>query len=453
MSNKELPSSTESEIAVLGAMMLRKEYIEKAIGLLSIEDFYLPRHQMVFKAISEMYTKDIPVDIITISDYLLKEGQLDLIGGRRYLAKINKEVGTGANIEKYGLIVLEQSLRRITIKGCGLVITHMENLQRDPLETLGLFKSVIDKIESKVNVEEVKSEIELVNQAIKEIREEADGTVKKLNFSIYDLNKNVSFRKKDMLIIGGRPSMGKTAFALTEAEYWASLGFKVLIVSIEMSAISLAIRRLSMHSGHEFSTLVKGGKELDDAETILKSKLKGNLFIDDRGDINVFNAKARIMQAVRKYGIEIVIWDYVQLMKGEGNNREEELTGLSGTIKRIGKDLDLYNVVLAQLNRDSTKATKVELLEPKLSELKGSGSLEQDADTVIFTHRLHFYKNDYLYPEIKNDKKVPSENVGELIIRKQRNGKVGKVFAKFDGSRMLWSDYQSINYDYNEEVF
>lgn len=258
MSNKELPSSTESEIAVLGAMMLRKEYIEKAIGLLSIEDFYLPRHQMVFKAISEMYTKDIPVDIITISDYLLKEGQLDLIGGRRYLAKINKEVGTGANIEKYGLIVLEQSLRRITIKGCGLVITHMENLQRDPLETLGLFKSVIDKIESKVNVEEVKSEIELVNQAIKEIREEADGTAKKLNFSIYDLNKNVSFRKKDMLIIGGRPSMGKTAFALGEAEYWASLGFKVLIVSIEMSAISLAIRRLSMHSGHEFSTLVKG---------------------------------------------------------------------------------------------------------------------------------------------------------------------------------------------------
>lgn len=442
--NQAPPNSLEAETAVLGAMMLRKEYIEKAMELLSVDDFYSEKNRVVFKAITELYDRDIPTDIVMLSDHLLKAGKLDLVGGRGYLAKINMEVATGINVEKYALIVTENSLRRIAIQDCGVVINYMQDVGRSPFDTLGILKSTIDRLEEKVSISEIKNEAELIKQAANDIREQNSGLQKKLDFSIYDLNKYVSFRKKDMLIIGGRPSMGKTAFALTEAEYWASLGFKVLIVSIEMSALSLATRRMSIHSGFDFKTLDRGGYELDRAEEMTLKAVKGNLFIDDRADITVYNAKARVMQAVRKYGIEIVIWDYVQLMKGQGGDRIQELSELSRTLKRIGKDLNLWNVVLAQLNRDSTKSAKPELLEPKLSELQGTGSLEQDADIAIFTHRLAVYNPDYVFPTFKNENRVPAKNVGELLIRKQRNGKIGKVQCSYDGERMQWKDYKTL---------
>lgn len=447
------PNSQESEIAVLGAMMLNKRAIEKAIELLETIDFYNLRHQLIFKAICELYDLDSPIDIITLSDNLTKSGNLDIIGGRGYLAKVNKEVQTSANIEQYALIVLEKSIRRIVIDVCGVAINHMRNDEKNPFEILGLLNSLNEKIENKVSANEIKNEADLIKTAVNDIREQNSGIQKKLDFSIYNLNKIVTFLKKDMLLIPGRPSMGKTAFALTEAEYWASKGFKVLIMSMEMGAVALAMRRLSIHSGYDFKTLDKAGFELDEAESKTLKAVKGNLFIDDRSDITIYNAKARVSQAVRKYGIEIVIWDYGQLISGDKKDTKAvEMTGVSNILKRIGKELDLWNVVLLQFNRESAKGTKPIHVEPKLDQIRDSGTFEQDADIVIAPHRLAMYSQfkDMEYPNIYGESKVSVKNIGELIVLKQRNGKLAKVYCTYEGERMKWSDYKTI-YELQEE--
>ncbi|MFP4528046.1 MAG: replicative DNA helicase [Candidatus Kapaibacterium sp.] len=447
LGNKVPPHATEAEIAVLGSMMLDRQAIAKAIDVLEPESFYNPAHKKIFETILRMFDSGISVDIITLSNELSKEGALDFVGGAYYLTEINGRTPTAANVEYHAWIVQEKALKRQLIDASGMILTNAYDDSTDALEEIDNAEAEIFKIAEKrfrrgyEHIKKVAHEtIDLINR----LAERDSSGLTGIESGFRELDKMLGgFQNSDLVIIAARPSMGKTALALSMARNMA-VEYKepVAFFSIEMSSQQLVIRLLSAESRINQQKIRTGMVSQDDMTKIVHSlgKLSDSpIIIDDSPMLTIMELRAKCRRLKAEYGIKIVFIDYLQLMHSpKAESREREISMISQALKSIAKELNIPVVALAQLNR-SIEARKDR--RPMLSDLRESGSIEQDADVVMFVNRPE------VYHEAAYDDGTPTEGTAEIIIGKQRNGPIGNIKVAFQKD---FARFENLAYQYEE---
>ena len=426
------PAATDIEASVLGAMMIEREAVPKAIELLSTESFYLKQHKLIFDAMVSLFESGEPIDTVTLYEELKKREQAEEAGGAVYLSKLSQNISSAANIEYHAKIILEKEILR------GL-ITSSHQIARAAYEGTEDAFDILDQAERKIfeiTETHLKKTFTGMDRAVRDALEyiEAIPSNTKQKFSVptgfYELDEMLGgFQKSDLIIIAARPSMGKTALALSLARN-AAVDHKVPVgvFSLEMATMQLVIRMLCAE-GRLNAHQVRTGK-LPSEEGIKLSKnahklIESPLFIDDTPAQTVLEIRAKARRLKAEKNIGMIVIDYLQLMQGPSNSesREREISHISRSLKSLAKELNIPVVALAQLNRAvETRNDK----RPQLSDLRESGSIEQDADVVLFLNRPEYYG-------IKNfmDDGTSTEGVAEVIIGKQRNGPTGDIRLAF----------------------
>lgn len=438
------PSAPEIEQAVLGAMLIEKEAVPKAIELLTVESFYLKEHQLIFQAMIALFEADEAVDTVTVYEELNRMGKMEETGGAVYLSKLSQNISSAANIEYHAKIILEKQILRGLITASHQIAASAYRGTEDAFELLDAAERKIFEITE----EHLKKSYQGMDRAVREALEyiEAIHSRSSQSFSVptgfYQLDDMLGgFQNSDLIIIAARPSMGKTAFALSLARN-AAIDHKVPIAffSLEMATIQLVIRLLCAE-GRLNAHQVRTGK-LPAEEGIKLSKnahklIEAPLFIDDTPAQTILEIRAKTRRLKAEKNIGMVVIDYLQLMQGPYNaeSREREISHISRSLKALAKELKIPVIALAQLNR-AVEARHDK--RPQLSDLRESGSIEQDADVVIFLNRPEQYG-------IKQDSDGNSlEGVAEVIVGKQRNGPTGEVklafikeYARFENLELI----------------
>lgn len=425
------PSAPEIEASVLGAMMIEKEAVPKAIELLTSNSFYLNEHKKIFEAMASLFESGEPIDTVTLYDELKKREQLDEIGGAVYLSKLSQNISSAANIEYHAKIILEKEILR------GL-ISSSHDIAKAAYEGTEDAFDILDEAERKIfeiTESHLKKSFLGMDRAVRDALEYIEAIHSKTNqkFSVptgfYELDEMLGgFQKSDLVIVAARPSMGKTAFALTLARN-AAIEHKIPvgIFSLEMSTMQLVIRMLCAE-GRLNAHLVRTGK-LPSSEGVKLSKnahklIESPIYVDDTPAQTVLEIRAKARRLKVEKNIGMVIIDYLQLMQGPAKveSREREISHISRSLKSLAKELNIPVLALAQLNRAvETRTDK----RPQLSDLRESGSIEQDADVVIFLNRPEYYNI------MKDENGNSLEGVAEVIVGKQRNGPIGDVKLAF----------------------
>ncbi|NNC95668.1 MAG: replicative DNA helicase [Chitinophagales bacterium] len=429
------PQAKDLEEAVLGAIMIERDALDVAVEILKPESFYIETHQKIYRSIIQLFQKNEAVDILTVTEQLKKNGELDDVGGPFFVTDLTNRVASGANVEYHARIVEQKFIQRELISISSKIIKDAYEDTTDVFDLLdeaekNLFS--IAETHIKKNGEEINV---LVTKAIKEIGERMDQEGKLIGVpsGFIELDRVTGgWQKSDLIIIAARPGMGKTAFTLALARN-ASIDHKkpIAVFSLEMSSNQLVQRLLSMEAELASEKLRKGNLERYEFQQ-LTSKVENlkdsNLFIDDTPAINIFELRAKCRRLKSKYDIQMVVIDYLQLMSGGsegkgGGNREQEISQISRSLKSIAKELDIPVIALSQLNR--SVETRGGAKRPMLSDLRESGAIEQDADLVIFLYRPEYY--GFTEDEENNDVR----GIAEVIIAKHRNGALRTVKARF----------------------
>ena len=425
------PAAPEIEASVLGAMMIEKEAVPKAIELLTPNSFYLTEHKKIFEAMVSLFESGEPIDTVTLYDELKKREQLDEVGGAVYLSKLSQNISSAANIEYHAKIILEKEILR------GL-ISSSHDIAKSAYEGTEDAFDILDEAERKIfeiTETHLKKSFLGMDRAVRDALEYIEAIHSKTNqkFSVptgfYELDEMLGgFQKSDLVIIAARPSMGKTALALTLARN-AAIDHKVPvgIFSLEMSTMQLIIRMLCAE-GRLNAHLVRTGK-LPSSEGVKLSKnahklIESPIYVDDTPAQTVLEIRAKARRLKVEKNIGMIIIDYLQLMQGpaKAESREREISHISRSLKSLAKELNIPVIALAQLNRAvETRNDK----RPQLSDLRESGSIEQDADVVIFLNRPEYYGM------MKDENGNSLEGVAEVIVGKQRNGPTGDVKLAF----------------------
>ena len=420
------PQAVEVEQAVLGAMMLEQRAIVRAVEILDESCFYHAPHSRIFAAMIDLFERGTAVDQLTLTEELKRRGQLDDVGGVVYLAKLGSEVATTANIDFHARIVLEKALSRKLIETSSEVIERAYAADED-------VQTLIDNAEQKLftlSENQIGEGFEPLEKVMGETFEHLErvhagaGTVLGVDTGFADLNDQMSgFQKGDLIILAARPSVGKTAFALTLARNAAvDTGVGMAIFSLEMSKMQLAQRLLSVETKVDLHKLRTGRLRDEDWMNLthnINRLAQAPIYIDDTPGISVLEARAKARRLQREHGIGMVIIDYLQLMSGHirTQSREQEISQISRGLKAMAKELDVPVLALSQLSRAVESRTD---RRPQLSDLRESGSLEQDADVVMFIYRPEMY-------DLKSPDGESLEGLAQIIIGKQRNGPVGSV--------------------------
>ncbi len=425
------PSAPEIEASVLGAMIIEKEAVPKAIELLKTESFYLKEHQLIFDAMIHLFDSGEPIDTVTVYEELKKREQTDAAGGAVYLSKLSQNITSAANIEYHAKIILEKEILRGLISSAHEIARTAYEGTEDAFDLLDIAESKIFEITESHLKKSYQGMDRAVRDALEYIEAIHSNTTKKFSVptGFYELDDILGgFQKSDLIIIAARPSMGKTALALSLARN-ASIDHKVPIgiFSLEMSTMQLVIRLLCAE-GKLNAHLVRTGK-LPNEEGVKLSKnahklIEAPLFVDDTPAQTVLEIRAKARRLKSEHDVGMIIIDYLQLMQGPSNSesREREISHISRSLKSLAKELNIPVVALAQLNRAvETRTDK----RPQLSDLRESGSIEQDADVVIFLNRPEYYGI------MKNENGDSNEGVAEVIIGKQRNGPTGTIRLAF----------------------
>ncbi|MDD5133924.1 MAG: replicative DNA helicase [Phycisphaerae bacterium] len=431
VSGRTMPESLEAEAAVLGSMILDPECIGLVIQRLRTEAFYRLEHQMMFNAIVHLWEKTgNNFDLVLLRDELKKRNQIDEVGGAEYLMKIAESVPSSANIEHYALIVQEKQLLRELIAAAGEVMT-------EAFETTGDVPDKLDRAEQKIfSVTEKKitgSAVaikDLLTQAFEAIDKREGHHVTGLPTGFTELDDlTCGLQNGEMIIIAGRPSMGKTSFAMNIAEHiGADNEMPVVIFSLEMGKQQLAERMLCSRAVMD-SQLVRKGLLRDEQYQELvhaASELSGKpIFVDDSPGITPLELRGKARRLKAQYDIKCIFIDYLQLMTSGGRveSRQQEVSEMSRYLKALARELDVPVVVLSQLNRSPEGR---EGHRPRMSDLRESGSIEQDADVVILLHREDYYH--------RGEMDYENSNSAEVIIAKQRNGPTDTVELTFNGT-------------------
>lgn len=446
--NRVPPFSQEAEVSVIGAMMLKKEAISKASSMLTVDSFYYEKNKILFNIILSMSSKNIQVDLVTLKEELEKSGKLDEIGGPMYIVKISKYVSTSENVERYCLIVLERQLRREMIIAAGTMINSAYDLEIDILELLDKSEADIFQIAEKRMSKNFKSMPELTSstaKVIEQIQSRSKAGVTGLSTGLIDLDKYLGgLQDSELIIIAARPSMGKTALGLTMSMNIAKSGKSVAFFSLEMADTQLIIRLLSAEAKIDQQKIRTGKISKDENQRLIDALTQMNefrLFIDDSSMMEIGELKAKCRRLKAEHDIDAVFVDYLQLLRANGlESREREIALISMTLKQIAKDLNIPVVALAQLNR-SIESRPGKSRSPMLSDLRESGSIEQDADVIMFVQRRE------VYGQLEYEDKTETQGTAELIIGKQRNGPIGTVRTAFVKN---YARFENLNYGYEE---
>lgn len=429
------PTSPEAEQSVLGAILLRPEVMDQLADLLGPEDFYREAHGRIYRAMMDLYQRNEPVDLVTVTALLKERGQLEGVGGPVFLASLSEQVGFATNAAHYGRLVHDKAVLR-RLLACSQEIAA-ECLA--PVEDVGEFldaaeQRVFQVAEAKIRpgFDALGALVEKEIHTLEAIWHREAGRITGVPSGFIDLdNKTAGFQRGDLIIIAARPSMGKTALALNiayHAAYQAQV--PVAFFSLEMSKEQLVRRLLSSVGEVDANNLRRAflsNQEWANLQTAAGYLLDCPIYIDDTPASTVLEirAKARRLKAEGKLGLLII--DYLQLMRGRGEapSREQEISEISRSLKALAKELSVPVVALSQLSREPEKREKK---RPQLSDLRESGAIEQDADVVMFIYRDELYRPD-----------SPDKGTAEVIIGKQRNGPTGTIklafrdkFTRFD---------------------
>jgi len=432
------PQAVDLEEAVIGAMMIDKKGIDEVIDILSPDAFYKDAHRHIFEAIDQLFVGNQPIDLLTVSTQLRKNGKLDVVGGDFYLIGLTQKISSSAHIEFHSRIILQKFIQRSLIKISNEIIEESYD------ETADVF-DLLDKAESKlyeVTQGNIKKSSEtaqsLVAQAKKRIQEigSKEG-LSGLPTGFTKLDALTSgWQPSDLIIIAARPGMGKTAFVLSMARNIAiDANRGVALFSLEMSSVQLITRLISSETALSSEKLRNGKLEQHEWEQLnvkVKDLEKAPLFIDDTPSLSIFDLRAKARRLKSQYDIQLIIIDYLQLMTAGGNskgggNREQEISTISRNLKALAKELEVPVIALSQLSRAvETRGTSK---RPLLSDLRESGAIEQDADIVSFIYRPEYYKID----QWDDEEAGPTEGQAEFIIAKHRNGGLDNIRLKFLG--------------------
>lgn len=418
---RSLPQSIEAEQSVLGSMITDKNAVVEAIEKLEENDFYRDGHKVIFKTISEMFKDDMPVDLVTLLERLKATEKLEKAGGVTYVSELSSSLLTTINLSAYIKIVKEKSILRKLIRASTSIIEDSYNKQGEVEEVLeGAEKKIFDIAEKRTT-----SDFEPLNVVLERGFLEIErlfnnkGEITGVGSGFVDLDAKTSgFQKGDMVLIAARPSMGKTTFALNIAEHAALReGISVVVFSLEMSKEQLAYKLLCSEANVDMLKLRTGALDDKDWENIARATgplSKAKIYIDDTAGVTVMEMRSKCRRLKLEYGIDLIVIDYLQLMSGSSNeSRQQEVSEISRSIKALAKEMECPVIALSQLSRAPEQRADH---RPMLSDLRESGSIEQDADLVMFLYRDEYY-----------NKETEDTNIAECIIAKQRNGPVGTV--------------------------
>ena len=441
------PQNLEAESSVLGGILLENDAINVVLESLRAEDFYRESHRKIFRAMIELSDRSEPVDIITLSECLKNRSELEAVGGSAYLASLNDFVPTAANISYYARIVREKSILRYLINAATDIATKGFEAQGNVEELLdSAEKAIFDITEQRIKGSFVKVG-DMMKDSIKMVEKlfERKTMITGVPSGFKDLDsKTAGLQPADLIIVAARPGMGKTAFSLNIASYAAFAGFGVAIFSLEMAKEQLALRLLCAEARVDNSKVRTG--YLSDRDFPKLATAAGRLhdaliFIDDTPAISVLElrAKARRMARDRDKKLSLIIVDYLQLMRGSGTaqNREQEISEISRSLKALAKELNVPVLAISQLNRrveDRNDKT------PQLSDLRESGAIEQDADVIAFIYREAAYNP-------KSD-----DNTATITIAKQRNGPIGDLNLTFLREFTRFEDYTGRDEEFYEDA-
>jgi replicative DNA helicase len=434
------PQNIEAEQMVLGAILIENDAMNKVVELLSPEDFYKDAHRRIYTVMIDMFEAGEAIDLVTLPDALRGKVGLEAVGGASYLAHLVSLVPTAANIKNHARIIREKSVLRKLIHSATEIITQSYDDSRTVVNIDELLdraeKSIFEIAQNKIRDTFVSMKSIVGHSfAIVERLYERKEMVTGLPTGFVDLDERTSgFQPSDLIIVAGRPSMGKTAFVLNVAAHAAiEKGKTVAIFSLEMSKEQLVLRLLGSESRVDAHKLRTG--HLSDRDWTPLSNAAGRLaeapiFIDDTAAISVLEMRAKARRLKADAGLDLVVVDYLQLMRGRGDegSREQEISNISRSLKALAKELQVPVVALSQLNRAvETRPTKDK--RPLLADLRESGAIEQDADVILFLYRDEVY-NKCTCP-YDGDCSCGQRGKAEVIIGKQRNGPIGIVDLTF----------------------
>ena len=429
------PHSVEAEQSVLGSILLDKEAMISVSETLVPEDFYKEAHKVIYESMLKLYISQSEIDLITLTDELRDQGYLDDIGGIAYITSLSTVVPTTSNIKYYVNIVKEKSISRQLISAANDII----NLGYDGSAKV---EYVLENAEKKIfdiSQERATNDFQPINQVISEALSmleklyEEKNDVTGLTTGFRDLNKKINgLQRSDLLLIAARPAMGKTAFALNLVQNAALKGdASVAVFSLEMSKEQLVQRMIASQSTVELKKIKTGTLADNDWPRITDGMaiLSGaKIHIDDTPGIKISELRSKCRKLKIEKGLDLVLIDYLQLMEGEGQNesRQQEIAKISRSLKILAKELDCPVVALSQLSRAPEQRADH---RPMLSDLRESGSIEQDADIVMFLYRDEYYNPD-----------TEKKNIGEVIVAKNRHGETGTVELVWFGGIQKFAD-------------
>jgi len=428
ISEKGLPHSLEAERSVLGAIILENQSIYEILDKLSREDFYAENHKILFDRVTELISQSHAVDLLILKEDLTRTGELEQIGGISYIASLIDSVPSARNIQHYAGIIKERAvLRRLIQAGYGII----ESCYKQEEET----DEILDNAERTIfSIAEDRirtgfySMKELADDAWTRIKflDENPGVLTGVETGFVDLDQMTSgLQKSDLIIIAGRPSMGKTAFGLNIAQHIGTkLKKTVGIFSLEMSRDQLMLRLLCSEARLDSHRLKQGGFTRDEWSRLMRTMevlTTSRIFIDDSSSLTPIEMGAKARRLKAEHGLDLIMIDYLQMMKMKGRyeSRQQEITAISRSLKELAKELSVPVIALSQLHRGPETRGRGDH-KPQLSDLRESGAIEQDADLVCFIYREEMYE-----PTEEN------RGLAEILIRKQRNGPTGEIELVF----------------------
>lgn len=444
------PQAIELEEAVLGAIMLEKDAVISVLDILQPLSFYKEAHQKIYRAIVDLSSNQKPIDILTVTEELRSKKELEEVGGPFYITQLTSRVASAAHIEYHARIVAQKFIQRELIRVSTDIQSRAYDDSIDVDDLLDMSEQELFEIaEGNIKRETARINV-LMQMAIEQIEEASkrEDSLSGVPSGYTKLDRITSgWQKSDLIIVAARPSMGKTAFALSMARNISVEHNKpVAVFSLEMSSLQL-VNRLIVSETELPSNRIRNGnldeKEWKQLDAKIKSLVEAPLFIDDTPAISIFELRAKCRRLKLQYNVELIIVDYLQLMSGPveaRGNREQEVSNISRSLKAIAKELNIPIIAISQLNRSVEMRSGSK--RPQLSDLRESGAIEQDADMVIFIHRPEKYG---ITEDADGNSTV---GLAEIIVAKHRNGPVGDIHLRFRDETAKFVELDDMEIDY-----
>lgn len=438
------PQAIPLEEAVLGALMLDRDCLASVIDTLSIESFYLESHQHIYRAIISLFNSGSPVDLLTVTEEVRKLGVLEKCGGPFYLVELSNRVASAANIEAHARYIQEKWMQRKLIEAGTGILSDAYSDTKDIFEMIGDAEKSILNITSATSKKDANNAYQIAMKVLKNTeaatQKRKDGGITGVPTGLYEIDRHTGgLQKSDLIILAARPGQGKTGLAMTIAHKAAQSGFPVGIFSLEMSETQLMARVIGGESGVSSNRMQNGDVsdyDLQKLQTTIERMDNLPLYIDDTPAIGILSLRSKARRMKTKYDVKLIIVDYLQLMKSSLSvgTTNDHVSDISKGLKALAKELDVPVIALSQLSR--AVETRGGSKRPQLSDLRDSGSIEQDADIVGFIYRPEYYS----ILEDENGRSL--KGVAEIIFAKHRNGPTGTVEVRFEEQFAKFSDLE-----------